>query len=119
VAAITSTRRKVRAFKAGFPDEATYVVLWGEADRVAQPPPWRFQDSGQTKTLQPSAGRVSSVTKNAQTLVTGVTYLPFGMAARWTAGNGASYLRTFDLDGRITGLALPAGDNIGLNAARQ
>jgi hypothetical protein len=27
----------------------------GEADRVAQPPPWRFQDSGQTKTLQPSA----------------------------------------------------------------
>ena len=24
----------------------------GEADRVAQPPPWRFQDAGQTKTLR-------------------------------------------------------------------
>ncbi len=61
-----------------------------------------------------AAGRVSSVTKNAQTLVTGVTYLPFGMATGWTEGNGASYLRTFDLDGRITGLALPAADNIAL-----
>jgi hypothetical protein len=27
VAAITSTKRKVRAFKAGFPDEATHVVF--------------------------------------------------------------------------------------------
>ena len=61
-----------------------------------------------------AAGRVSSVTKNGNTLAAGVTYLPFGMAAGWTAGNGASYLRTFDLDGRITGLALPAGDNIAL-----
>ena len=61
-----------------------------------------------------AAGRVSSVTKNAQTLVTGVTYLPFGRAMGWTEGNGASYLRAFDLDGRITGLALPAADNIAL-----
>jgi RHS repeat-associated protein len=61
-----------------------------------------------------AAGRVSSVTKNGNTLATGVTYLPFGMAAGWTAGNGASYQRTFDLDGRITGLALPAADNIAL-----
>ncbi len=62
-----------------------------------------------------AAGRVSSVTANGQTLVTGVTYVPFGMASGWTAGNGASYQRTFDLDGRITGLALPAGDNIALS----
>jgi RHS repeat-associated protein len=61
-----------------------------------------------------AAGRVSGVTKNGNTLATGVTYLPFSMAAGWTAGNGASYLRTFDLDGRITGLALPAADNIAL-----
>ena len=61
-----------------------------------------------------AAGRVSGVTANGQTLVTGVTYMPFGMVSGWTAGNGASYRRTFDLDGRITGLALPAGDNIAL-----
>jgi RHS repeat-associated protein len=62
-----------------------------------------------------AAGRVSSVTKNGNTLATGVTYLPFGMAAGWTEGNGASYLRTFDLNGQITGLALPAADNIALS----
>ena len=62
-----------------------------------------------------AAGRVSGTTANGQTLVSGVTYLPFGMASGWTAGNGASYLRTIDLDGRITGLALPAADTIALN----
>ena len=62
-----------------------------------------------------AAGRVSSVTLSGHTLVTGVSYLPFGMAAGWTAGNGASYRRTFDLDGRIAGLALPASDNIALS----
>ena len=60
------------------------------------------------------AGRVSSVTANGQPLATGVTYQPFGMATGWTAGNGASYQRTVDLDGRITGLALPASDTIAL-----
>jgi hypothetical protein len=45
----------------------------------------------------------------------GVTvYLPFGMASGWTAHNGAVYHRTIDQDGRITGLALPAGGNIEL-----
>ena len=49
------------------------------------------------------------------TLVAGVTYMPFGMASGWTAGNGAAYQRTIDQDGRITGLALPASDNIALS----
>ncbi|MGH6813557.1 MAG: RHS repeat domain-containing protein [Methylocella sp.] len=40
--------------------------------------------------------------------------MPFGMASGWTAGNGASYQRTIDLDGRITGLALPGADTIAL-----
>ncbi|MGH6839286.1 MAG: RHS repeat-associated core domain-containing protein [Methylocella sp.] len=61
------------------------------------------------------AGRVSSVTANGKTLVMGVTYMPFGGASGWTAGNGASYRRTFDLDGRISGLALPASDTIALS----
>ena len=42
-----------------------------------------------------AAGRVSSVTLSGHTLVTGVSYLPFGMASGWTQGNGASY-RTHD-----------------------
>ena len=62
-----------------------------------------------------AAGRVSSLILSGHTLVTGVSYLPFGMAAGWTQGNGASYRRTIDLDGRIAGLALPAGDNIALS----
>jgi RHS repeat-associated protein len=55
------------------------------------------------------------LTEGGGALVAGVTYLPFGMAAEWTAGNGAAYQRTIDQDGQITGLALPAGGNIALN----
>ena len=61
-----------------------------------------------------AAGRVSGVTASGQTLVSGVTYLPFGGVSGWTAGNGAVYRRSFDLDGRIAGLALPANDTIAL-----
>jgi RHS repeat-associated protein len=57
---------------------------------------------------------VSGITANAQTVVAGVSYMPFGMAAGWMAGNGASYRRTFDLDGRTIGLTLPASDTIAL-----
>jgi RHS repeat-associated protein len=60
------------------------------------------------------AGRVGGVTLSGQTLVKSVTYTPFGNVSGWTAGNGAAYRRTIDLDGRITGLALPAGDTITL-----
>jgi len=62
-----------------------------------------------------AAGRVSSVTANGHPLATGVSYLPFGRASGWTQGNGASYQRTIDLDGRITNLALPASDTIALS----
>ncbi|MGH6835267.1 MAG: RHS repeat-associated core domain-containing protein [Methylocella sp.] len=62
-----------------------------------------------------AAGRVSGVTANGQTLAAGITYMPFGMASGWTAGNGASYRRTIDQDGRISGLALPAADTIALS----
>jgi YD repeat-containing protein len=61
-----------------------------------------------------AAGRVSGVTANGQTLVTGVTYMPFGMASGWTAGNGAAYRRTIDQDRQITGLALPGAGTIAL-----
>ncbi|MGH7880482.1 MAG: hypothetical protein ACREQD_13440, partial [Candidatus Binataceae bacterium] len=56
---------------------------------------------------QPPGGAPSS-------LLSEIAYQPFGPAASWQEGNGASYARTFDQDGRITGLALPAADTIAL-----
>jgi YD repeat-containing protein len=61
-----------------------------------------------------AAGRISGVTVNGQTLVSGVSYFPFGSAAGWQTGNRATYARTFDTDGRISGLRLPASDTLGL-----
>ncbi|MFN7275913.1 MAG: RHS repeat-associated core domain-containing protein, partial [bacterium] len=62
-----------------------------------------------------AAGRISSITLNPTNtngtgtntgstinLLTSIAYEPFGAARSWTWGNGATYSRTFDLDGRIT-----------------
>ncbi|HEV8645109.1 MAG TPA: hypothetical protein VGR01_06030, partial [Burkholderiales bacterium] len=51
-----------------------------------------------------SAGRVSQINAtpaggSAQTVVSGVTYHPFGGAKSFTFGNGQTTSRTFDLDG--------------------
>lgn len=60
------------------------------------------------------AGRVNRVTAGVQTMASGVAYQPFGAVTGWTFGNGAVYGRTFDSDGRVTGLSLPANDNLAL-----
>ncbi len=62
-----------------------------------------------------AAGRIASITLNPTntngtgtntastiTLLGAIAYEPFGAARSWTWGNGATYSRTFDLDGRIT-----------------
>jgi RHS repeat-associated protein len=56
-------------------------------------------------------GRISQITTLApggsiQTVVSAVTYQPFGSTKGWTFGNGATYSRSFDLDGRISGYSL-------------
>jgi YD repeat-containing protein len=56
-------------------------------------------------------GRVSAVTttkpgEQAQNVVTGVTYLPFGGVRGYTLGNGQVYTRGIDLDGRIASYTL-------------
>jgi RHS repeat-associated protein len=56
-------------------------------------------------------GRISQITTLApggsiQTVVSGVTYQPFGPTKGWTFGNGATFSRSFDLDGRISGYSL-------------
>ncbi len=55
-------------------------------------------------------GRVSAISTTyagrTQIVVAAVTYRPFGGVASWVFGNGRPYMRTFDLDGRITGYTL-------------
>jgi RHS repeat-associated protein len=59
-------------------------------------------------TYQPSGGTTSS-------LLNQIAYQPFGgPAVSWSLGNGGTYSRTFDHDGRIAGLALPASVTIAL-----
>ena len=57
---------------------------------------------------QPAGGGATSP------LVSQIAYQPFGPVASWVAGNGASYARSYDQDGRIAALNLPAGDAISL-----
>ena len=58
-----------------------------------------------------SAGQISQITATPSggspaTVISSVTYHPFGGAKGWTFGNSQTYSRTFDLDGRISGFTL-------------
>jgi RHS repeat-associated protein len=64
-------------------------------------------------------GRVSAVNHQPphgarSLLLSKIAYQPFGPAASWLQGNGASYRRTFDQDGRVAGLAFPPSNAIAL-----
>ena len=64
-----------------------------------------------------AAGRVTSVKaaddsnglQNIRTLVSNVTYQPFGGVSGWTAGDGVNYFRSFDQDGRIAAFGASIG----------
>jgi RHS repeat-associated protein len=52
-------------------------------------------------------GRVTAIMGSSGTaVVSGVTYHPFGRVKGWTWGNGSTYSRGFDLDGRISSYTL-------------
>jgi YD repeat-containing protein len=57
-----------------------------------------------------SAGRISGITSDfngqAQMVVADVSYHPFGGVKSYTLGNGQSYVRTYDTDGRISSYTL-------------
>ena len=55
--------------------------------------------SGQTVTYAYTNHRVTSIAINGTTLLSGVTYDPFGPATGWTWGNSTTVIRTFDQDG--------------------
>ncbi len=62
------------------------------------------------------SGQLAGIQVDGQALISNVSYQPFGPIAQWTAGNGAAYVRSFDLDGRLTGLTLGnTGDLVALS----
>lgn len=89
---------------------------YGRRDRVTYP-------SGRTVDYTFALGRVSGVTTtpnggSAQTLASTVTYHPFGGLKSFTFGNGQTYERTYDQDGRISSYTLGgAAYSVGYDAA--
>lgn len=51
-----------------------------------------------------AAGRMIGIARGALSLLSQISYTPFGPATGWLEGNGKSYLRTLDQDGRILGI---------------
>jgi RHS repeat-associated protein len=51
----------------------------------------------------------------ANTLLTGIRYQPFGAVASWSNGNGTKYSRSYDLDGRLATVTMPANTGLGLS----
>jgi len=54
-------------------------------------------------------GQISSINVNGQALLTNILYQPFGPAKGWTWGNGSTYARAFDQDGRVSSYPLSTG----------
>jgi YD repeat-containing protein len=96
-------------------ERRTYTPATGQLASIAYPSGsmvlFSYDANGQVSAItdQPPGGGAANI------LLSHITYQPFGPAAAWLEGNGASYGRGFDLDGRITGLTLPAGDTIALS----
>jgi hypothetical protein len=55
--------------------------------------------SGQTVTYTYTNHRVTSISVGSTSLLSTVTYDPFGPATGWTWGNGSTVTRAFDQDG--------------------
>src|SRR5262249_28770087 len=68
-----------------------------------------YDANGRTNAIgyQPSGGAASA-------LLSQIVYQPFGPVASWRNGNGTTYTRSYDQDGRVAGLALPGGVNVAL-----
>ncbi|MBF0474981.1 MAG: RHS repeat protein [Deltaproteobacteria bacterium] len=63
--------------------------------------------------LYDTGGHVIEIDVDGTPLVSSITYQAFGSAASWTQGSGVStYSRTFDQDGRISGIKIGANPTI-------
>ena len=50
--------------------------------------------------------KLASIKVGTASLISGITYQPFGPVASWTQGSGQGYARSFDQDGRLTGISI-------------
>jgi RHS repeat-associated protein len=67
--------------------------------------------SGQTITYGYTNHRITSITINGKSLLTGVTYEPFGSVNAWTWGNSTTVGRIYSTDEKVTQIST-AGDVI-------
>jgi RHS repeat-associated protein len=58
--------------------------------------------SGRSLVYGYTGGRLTSISLDGNTLLSNVTYDPFGPVTGWTWGNGTLAVRVFDLDGRLS-----------------
>jgi len=65
--------------------------------------------SGQTITYGYTNHRITSIKVGSTTLLSGVTYFPFGSVSGWTWGNASTVRRTYNTDGNVSQIAT-AGD---------
>jgi len=61
----------------------------------------RYPSGPQLSYNYDAAGRVTGIMVNGMPLLSGVVYQPFGPPKGWTWGNGVTYSRSYDTDGRI------------------
>ncbi|MHA6897262.1 RHS repeat-associated core domain-containing protein [Ralstonia pseudosolanacearum] len=64
-----------------------------------------------------ASGRIARLTvttgSGSSALLSSIKYLPFGKPTGWTWGNGTAYVRSFDLNGRLTQFPLGATSGTG------
>lgn len=65
--------------------------------------------SNQSITYGYTNHRITSIKVGATTLLSGVTYFPFGQVSGWTWGNASTVSRTYNTDGNVSQIAT-AGD---------
>ena len=66
-----------------------------------------YPDGMQVNYGRDTAERVTSVTANSSSVVSNVTYEPFGPITGFTYGNGLTEIRTYDQDYRLTTIDVP------------
>ncbi|MGH8850004.1 MAG: RHS repeat-associated core domain-containing protein, partial [Casimicrobiaceae bacterium] len=64
--------------------------------------------SGKTLAVTYAGDRISALSWNGATVISGIGYFPFGGAESWLFGGSTAYARATDLNGRTAGYTLPA-----------
>ena len=77
---------------------------------------YTYNAAGQLATITTPSGQaigygyannqVTSATVNGVPVLSNATYFPFGEVAKWTWGNGQTYQRVYDTDGRIQSVTI-------------